>query len=121
MSLAYSSSSAREVLVAEHRRHTLAQPVQDGRVDDAVVGARLQVDGRAPGHVARQRLAGGRELEQLPGERGQDHVDDRRLQRAADEPAAQRVGRELADAVGFHARLLEQPPVDRELPVGRVV
>ncbi len=39
----------------------------------------------------------------------------------ADEPAAQRVGREVADAVGFHPRLFEQPPVDGELPVGRVV
>ena len=31
------------------------------------------------------------------------------------------VGRELAHAVGLHPRLLEQPPVDGELPVDRVV
>ena len=85
------------------------------------MGAGLQVDGRAGGEVARQRLARNRRGHHLLGERGQDHVDDSRLQRAADEPAAQRVGRELADAVGFHPRLFEQPPVDRELPVGRVV
>lgn len=44
-----------------------------------------------------------------------------RLQRVADEPAARAVGWELADAVGLHARLFEQPPVDGELPVVRVV
>jgi len=43
------------------------------------------------------------------------------LERAPDESAAQRAGREVADAVGFHPRLLEQPPVDRELPVGRLI
>ena len=85
------------------------------------MGAGLQVDGRARGEVARQRPTGGRELEHLSGEGGEDHVRDRRLQRAADEPAAQRVGRELAHAVRLHPRLLEQPPVDRELPVGGVV
>ena len=55
------------------------------------------------------------------GERGQDHVDDRRFERVANEPSAQRSGRVLADAVGFHARLLEQSPVDRELPLIGVV
>ena len=99
----------------------MAQPVQDGRVDDAVVGARLQIHGGAPGHVARERPAGHRRGEELARERGQDHVDDGRLERVADEPSAQRAGRVLADAVGFHARLLEQPPVDRELPLVGVV
>ena len=108
-------------MFAEHRTPQLAQPVQVGGVDDPVVGAGLQVDGRARGEVARQRLTSGRELEHLSGEGGEDHVGDRRLQRAADEPAAQRVGRELAHAVGLHPRLFEQPPVDRELPVGGIV
>ncbi len=63
----------------------------------------------------------GAAVSSLFGERGQDHVDDGSLQSAADEPAAERVGRELADAVGLHPRLLEQPPVDRELPVGGVL
>ena len=108
-------------MFAEHRTPQLAQPGQVCQVDDPVLGAGLQVDGRARGEVARQRLTGGRELEHLSGECGEDHVGDRRLQRAADEPAAQRVGRELAHAVGLHPRLLEQPPVDRQLPVVRVV
>ena len=60
-------------------------------------------------------------VEQLAGERGQDHVDHGGFERAADEPAADGAGRVLADAVGFHARLFEQPAVDRELPVGRVL
>ena len=59
--------------------------------------------------------------EDLFRERGQDHVDDCGLQRSPDEPAAQRVGWEVADPVRFHPRLLEQPPVDRELPVARVL
>ena len=54
-------------------------------------------------------------------ERGQDHVDDGCFECVADEPPAQRAGGVLADAVGFHPRLLEQPPVDRELPLVRVV
>jgi hypothetical protein len=83
-------------------------------------GAGLQVDGRTGGEVTRQRLARNRPGHHLLGERGQDHVDDRGLQRTTDEPPAQRVGRELADAVGFHPRLFEQPTVDRELPTGRV-
>ncbi len=110
-----------EVVIAEHRPPQLAEAGQVGRVDDPVVGAGLQVDGRARGEIACQRLAAGRELEHLLGEGGEDHVRDRRLQRPADEPAAQRVGRELAHAVGLHPRLLEQPPVDRELPVGGIV
>ena len=85
------------------------------------MGARLQVHGGAPGHVARERPAGHRRGEELVGERGQDHVGDRRLERVADEPSAQRAGRVLADAVGFHARLLEQPPVDGELTLVGVV
>ena len=79
------------------------------------MGARLQIDGRAPAHVARERLAGHRRGEELLGERGQDHVGDRRFERVADEPSAQRAGGVLTDAVGFHARLLEQLPVDGEL------
>ena len=66
----------------------------------------------------RPAIAGG---EELVRERGQDHVDDGCFERVADEPSAQRAGRVLADAVGFHARLLEQSPVDRELPLDRVV
>ena len=85
------------------------------------MGARLQVHARAAGHVAGQRAAGGGRFEQLPGERGQDHVDHGGFERAADEPAADGAGRVLVDAVGFHARLFEQPAVDRELPVGRVL
>ena len=54
-------------------------------------------------------------------ERGQDHVDDGCFERLSNEPPAQRSCGVLADAVGFHARLLEQPPVDGELPLGRVV
>ena len=68
--------------------------------------------GAAPAAEAREHLF---------RERGQDHVDDCGLQRSPDEPAAQRVGWEVADPVRFHPRLLEQPPVDRELPVGRVL
>ncbi len=120
--LAYRSSSAARSSSPSTARHTSPERVERGRLDDPVVGAGLQVDGRAGGEVARQRLArNGRELEHLLGEGGQDHVRDSRLQRPADEPAAQRVGRELADAVGLHPRLFEQPPVDRELPVGGVV
>ena len=95
----------------------VAQLVQDGRVEDAVVGAGLQVDGGAAGHVARERSAGRRRGEELAGEHGEDHVDDRRSERVAHEPPTERAGRVLADAVGFHARLLEQPPVDRELTI----
>jgi hypothetical protein len=84
------------------------------------VGARLQVHARAAGHVAGQRAAGGGRSEQLAGERGQDHVDHGGFERAADEPAADGAGRVLADPVGFHARLFEQPAVDRKLPVRRV-
>ena len=108
-------------MFAEHRKPQLAQPGQVGGVDDPVLGAGSQVDRRARGEVARQRPTGGRELEHVSGECGEDHVRDRRLQRAADEPAAQRVGRELAHAVRLHPRLLEQPPVDRALPVGGIV
>jgi hypothetical protein len=39
----------------------------------------------------------------------------------ADEPSAERAVGVLADAVGFHARLLEQPPVDGELALDRVL
>ena len=108
-------------MLAEHRAPQLAQPVQVARIDDPVLGAGAQVDARARGEVACQRLTGGRERAHLSGERRQDHVRDRRLQRTADEPTAQRAGRELADAVRLHPRLFEQPPVDRELPVRRVV
>ena len=85
------------------------------------MGAGLQVDGRAGGEIPGERPTGGRQLDHLRGERGQDHVGDGRLQRATDEPAARALGWELAHAVGLHPRLLEQPPVDSELPVGRIV
>ena len=112
----------REVPVAEHLLPDVAERVEDGRVEDAVVGARLQVHGRAAGHVAGQRPAGGRRgRAAAPANAGRITSIDGGFERAADEPAAERAGRVLADAVGFHARLLEQPPVDRELPVVRVV
>ena len=107
----------REIPVAENVPPHVAQSVEDGRVEDAVVGAGLQVHGRAAGHVARERSAGRRRGEELVGERGEDHVGDRRSERVAHEPSAERAGRVLADAVGFHARLLEQPSVDRELTI----
>ncbi len=81
------------------------------------MGASREIDGRARGEIASDRLAGQCGNDQLLGEGGQDHVDHRRLQRAADEPAAERAGWELARAVGLHPWLLEQPPVDGELPV----
>jgi hypothetical protein len=85
------------------------------------VRAGLEVDARTGGEVTRHLLARNRPGHHLLGEGGQDHVGDSRLERAADEPAAQRVGRELTDAVGLHPWLLEQPPVDGKLPVLRVV
>ena len=109
-----------EIPVAEHLPPPIAQAAQDGRVDDAVVGARLQIRGRAPGHVACERSPCYSCCEELFGEGGQDHVGDRGCERVADEPPAQRGVRVLADAVGFHARLLEQPPVDGELPLARI-
>ena len=81
------------------------------------MGASLQVHGRAAGHVARQCPAGRRRGEELAGEHGEDHVGDRRSERVAHEPPAERGGRVLADAVGFHARLLEQPSVGRQLAI----
>ena len=111
----------REVRVAEHLLPDGPDGFEDGRCEDAVMGARLQVHARAAGHVAGQLAAGGDGREQLAGERGQDHVDHGGFERAAEEPAANGAGRVLADAVGFHARLFEQPAVDRELPVGRVL
>jgi len=84
------------------------------------VGARLQVHGCAPGQVAGHRPAGDRRGEQLGGEGGQDHVRHGRLQCPAEEPAAERCRQVLADPVGLHAGLFEQPSVDRELPVGGV-
>ena len=64
-----------EVRFAEHLLPHGPDGVEDGRCEDAVVGARLQVHARAAGHVAGQRPAGGGRGEQLAGERGQDHVD----------------------------------------------
>ena len=108
-----------EVGLAEDRAPDRLQRGERLRVDDPVVGARVQVDVRArgevPAHTGTEHAG-----EQLLGECGQDHVDHRGLQRAADEPAAQRVGRELAHAVGLHPRLLEQPPVNGQLPFVRV-
>jgi hypothetical protein len=109
-----------EVGLAEDRAPDRLQRGERLRLDDPVVGARLQVHVRArgevPAHTGTEHAS-----EQLLGESGQDHVNYRGLQRAADEPAAQRVGRELAHAVRLHPRLLEQPPVDGELPVVRVL
>ena len=110
-----------QVVVAERLAPNVAEAVERGRVDDAVVGAGLQVDGGAAGDVAGERLAGGGGGEHLRGEGGQDHVGHRRLKGAAHEPSAHRVGREVADAVGLHARLLEQPAVGGELAVGGVL
>jgi hypothetical protein len=107
--------------VAEDLAPPIPQTVQDGRMHDAVVGARLQVHGRAAGHVARQCRAGDRLGGEVLRERGQDHVAQGRFERVADEPSPHRAVGVLADAVGFHARLLEQPPVDGELPLDRVL
>jgi hypothetical protein len=93
---------------------------EHARLDDPVVRARLQVDARAPRHVARQRLADERGAGDLFGEARQHHVDDGGLERAAHEAAADAGGGELAHAVGLHPWLLQKPPVDRELPLGRV-
>ena len=120
-SLANSSSKRCISRSPRTSRHRSRRPSRSGRVDDAVVGARLQVDGRAAGHVARQWRPGDRLGEEVFGERGHDHVGHGRLQRVADEPSAERAVGVLADAVGFHARLLEQPPVDGELPLDRVL
>ena len=54
-----------EILLAEDLPPHVAQPVQGGRVEDAVVGAGLQIHGGAPGHVARERPAGHRRGEEL--------------------------------------------------------
>ena len=96
--LAYRSSSASEVVVAEHRSPQLAKPVEVGGVDDPVVGAGLQVDGRAGGEVPGQRPTGGGQVDHLLDERGQDHVDRPR-------PAARggRTGR-ARSRVGTRAR-----------------
>ena len=110
-----------QVVVAEHGSPQLAKPVEVGGVDDPVVGAGVQIDGRAGGEIPGERLTGGGQVDHLLDERGQDHVDDGGLQSAADEPAARALGWELAHAVGLHPRLLEQPPVAGELPVDRVV
>ena len=110
-----------EVVLAEHGVPDRAEWVERGGLDDPVVGAGLQVDARASGEIARHRQAGDCGARDLLGERGQDHVGHGCLEGPADEPAAERVARELADAVGFHPRLFEQPPVDRKLPVRRVV
>ncbi len=110
-----------QVFPAEHGPPHEAERVERCRLEDPVVGAGLQVDGRAAGEVARQRLARNCRGHHLRGERGQDHVGHGCLQRAADEPAAQGLRREVAHAVRLHPRLLEQPPVDGELPIVLVV
>ena len=110
-----------QIPVSEDFAPPIPQTVQDGRVHDAVVGARLQVHGRAAGHVARRWRPGDRLGEELLGERGEDHVGHGRGEGVADEPSAECAVGVLADAVGFHARLLEQPPVDGELPLDRVL
>jgi hypothetical protein len=110
-----------EVVPAEHGAPHRAERVERGRLNDPVVSAGPQVDARASGEIARHRQAGDRGAHYLLGERGQDHVGHGCLKGAADEPAAERVGRKLADTVGLHPRLFKQPPVDGELPVVRVV
>ena len=109
-----------EVLLTEHDQPQPSQCSQVGGVDDPVLSPCEQVDGGPGGEVPRQRSAGRREREHLRGEGRQDHVSDGRPQRPADEPATQQVGRELPYAVGLHPRLLEQPAVDRELPLDRI-
>ena len=52
--------------------------------------------------------------------RGDDAVEHGRLKREAHEPPAAAVGRELAAAVGLHARLLEQRAVGGVLALGDV-
>ena len=96
-----------QVALAEHRAPHRAERVERDGPDDPVVGAGLQVDGRAGGEVTRHLLARHRPGHQLLGEGGQDHIRHRRLQRAVDEPAAEGTRRELADAVGLHPRLFE--------------
>jgi transposase-like protein len=102
--------------LAPHRRERSEQ----AGVDDPVVRARLQVDARASGHVARQRPPGEARLGELFGEARQHHVDDGGFERAAHEASAHALGGEFARAVGLHARLFEEPPVDGELPLLRV-
>ena len=111
----------RKVLSPEHPVPHSVHRFEDGWVEDAVVGARLEVHSAAGCKVAARRDACCHARDHLFRERGQDHVDDCSLQRSPDEPAAQRVGREVADPVRFHPRLLEQSPVHRELPVARVL
>ena len=60
-------------------------------------------------------------MRDLPGETRHDHVGDCGAQRGAHEAPARAVGREVAAAVRLHARLLEQRPVARQLPLHRVV
>ena len=120
-SLANSSSNRCRSRSPRTSRHRSRRPSRTAGCDDAVVGARLQVHGRAAGHVARRWRPGDRLGEELLGERGQDHVGHGRGEGVADEPSAERAVGVLADAVGFHARLLEQPPVDGELPLDRVL
>ena len=120
-SLANSSSNRCRSRSPRTSRHRSRRPFRTAGCDDAVVGARLQVHGRAAGHVARRWRPGDRLGEELLGERGQDHVGHGRGEGVADEPSAERAVGVLADAVGFHARLLEQPPVDGELPLDRVL
>jgi hypothetical protein len=106
-----------QVLRAEHLPPHLAQPAEVGGVDDPVVAAGLQVDGGAAGHVAAHRPAGNRRRCHLLAEGGDDHVDHGGLQRARHEPPADARERVLADAVGLHPGLLEQPPVVGQLPL----
>jgi len=94
---------------------------QRGRVDNAIVGAGLQVGHRAPAHVACHRPPGERGVRDLAGEHGYDHVGDRGRQCGTHEAPASAVGRELAAAVGLHARLLQQRAVERELKLDRIL
>ena len=100
-----------QVGLAEDLRPDLGQAGEGAGVDDPVVRAGLQVDAGARGRVARAGARG--------EDAGDERVGDGGAERAGDEAPAHAGGRVLADAVGLHPRLLEQPPVARELRVAR--
>ena len=101
-----------QVGLAEDLRPGLGQAGEGAGVDDRVVRARLQVDAGARGRVARDGASAARA-------RGMSaSVTAAASARAMKRPRTL-VGRVVADAVGLHPRLLEQPPVGRELRVAR--